>query len=425
MVYRALYPLFFLCAFLLAPFHKKVRAAFGLRLRSIKWPDWIGREPTLWVHCASGEFEYAKPVIEEWKKLSPECRVFVSYYSTSFIKPIEGHPLVDFSAPLPFDLPGPCKSFVTKVKPLALAISRTDIWPEVCHQVRQKKVPIFLFSATVSASNDHLGVQALIRRWRYSHVDHIYCVNEGDQTVLKNLNAKLDVKVMGDTRFDQVLKRLDHPKPLKNLNGNSKNTPCLVAGSTWPEDERALLPAVLSLLRANKLRLIIAPHEPTETHLSSLEKFCQQNQLSFNYYSKANNWTEPVLIIDQIGILAELYTWGDFAFVGGSFRQKVHSVMEPLAAGLITFTGPKIKNNSEALVFSQIPLDTELKVVNLAASSEELKNCLNAALNKQKDFTKFKTTIADYIKKQRGASARVVSQMLTTLGPHRQPAQLQ
>lgn len=42
---------------------------------------------------------------------------------------------------------------------------------------------------------------------------------------------------------------------------------------------------------------------------------------------------------------------GRLAFVGGSFRKTVHSVMEPLAAGCVCFFGPLHVNNREAIDF--------------------------------------------------------------------------
>jgi 3-deoxy-D-manno-octulosonic-acid transferase len=60
--------------------------------------------------------------------------------------------------------------------------------------------------------------------------------------------------------------------------------------------------------------------------------------------------------VDQTGILAELYTQAQFAFVGGSFKKTVHSVMEPLAAGCVTFVGPKHQNNREALAIKNVKL---------------------------------------------------------------------
>lgn len=108
---------------------------------------------------------------------------------------------------------------------------------------------------------------------------------------------------------------------------------------------------------------ILAPHEPTEPHLAALEKklhtqgFVAQRLSAWRGGAdKDLAATNAVTLIDRVGILAELYTQADIAFVGGSFKKKVHSVMEPLAAGCVTFVGPLHTNNGEALLFKDKPL---------------------------------------------------------------------
>ena len=76
----------------------------------------------------------------------------------------------------------------------------------------------------------------------------------------------------------------------------------------------------------------------SKEHLQSLQDSLAQLNIGSELYSNTETWRQPVLILDQIGILAELYTWGTAAFVGGSFKKQVHSVMEPLAAGLPVVT---------------------------------------------------------------------------------------
>ena len=124
-------------------------------------------------------------------------------------------------------------------------------------------------------------------------------------------------------------------------------------GSTWSEDESHLIPAISEALSQQLVvRFVIAPHEVDESHLQNLELNLKNKNLSYQRYSMSTTWSaNSILIIDQIGILAEIYTWGKMAFVGGSFKKQVHSVMEPLAAGLFTLVGPFHDNNREAVEF--------------------------------------------------------------------------
>ena len=55
-----------------------------------------------------------------------------------------------------------------------------------------------------------------------------------------------------------------------------------------------------------------------------------------------------VLIVDQIGILADLYNYSDIAFIGGGFSGKLHNILEAAAKGNFLLFGPNIDNYPEA-----------------------------------------------------------------------------
>ena len=63
-----------------------------------------------------------------------------------------------------------------------------------------------------------------------------------------------------------------------------------------------------------------------------------------------------LLSVDTVGDLFSLYTWAQVAFVGGSFKARVHSVMEPLCAQVPVLVGPYFHNSAEAQKFSSVPL---------------------------------------------------------------------
>jgi 3-deoxy-D-manno-octulosonic-acid transferase len=122
--------------------------------------------------------------------------------------------------------------------------------------------------------------------------------------------------------------------------------PTLVAGSTWPADEAALLPAV-AVVRAEvpDLRVVIAPHEPTADHVDSLVGRLESDGWAVRRLSTvmANRSAgdASAVVVDSVGLLAQLYAVGTVAFVGGAFdRTGIHSVLEPAAAGLPVSFGP-------------------------------------------------------------------------------------
>src|SRR5690606_38216073 len=118
---------------------------------------------------------------------------------------IEKDHLVDFSAPLPFDFPGPVRSFIKRINPKALFIARTDLWPEVLIQCERKKIPTILFSYYQSESK---GVIArLLRKWLLTKITHVDCVNTETVRQIEKVVGKDQVSAFGDTRFDRVIER--------------------------------------------------------------------------------------------------------------------------------------------------------------------------------------------------------------------------
>lgn len=114
----------------------------------------------------------------------------------------------------------------------------------------------------------------------------------------------------------------------------------------------------LTHLKFPKIRWIIVPHENTTEHLQSIKEKLHRLQLPFLLWSE-NSQTQlspsvPILIFDEKGWLAELYQLADLAFIGGSFKRQVHSVMEALGCGAPVLVGPYYKNNREAMEFSTL-----------------------------------------------------------------------
>jgi len=338
---------------LVALFNAKVSE--GLRLRRKRRTYSEFRQRPVWIHASSGEFEYAKSVIRELKNTYPSLPIVVTYFSPTYARNVENFPGVDFALPLPLDLPGPVSFFLKLIQPQLLLLSRTDFWPEVLTQTRKQNIPIHVFSYTQKSPDRMSSLARWVARWRLNMVDQIHCVSEEDKTNIRALNSITPVEVLGDTRYDQVRFRLDHPKDLPHLLKPSPDIPCLVAGSTWPEDETVLLAAVKPLLASRRLQLILVPHETDAKHLAAIKNQLAAHQLEFVLFSAREPWQpDQVLLVDEVGFLAELYSWGDMAFVGGSFKKTVHSVMEPLGAGLKTFVGPLHLNNREAIEFQSV-----------------------------------------------------------------------
>jgi len=418
-----LYPVFRLGFLITAQFNPKVRRS--LEMRKINHDRQIASggsnrrpERPVWIHCASFEFEYAKPLIRLLKTLRPQTQILVTYFSSSVERAVQTFPGVDHSCPVPWDQRSHLKAFFDTHDPQMLLISRTDTWPEMLDAATQRGIPRVLFAATLSSKSGRMKWYARpLSRLIVQKISSIFCVSEEDASNFRKLGFRGELKVLGDTRFDQVLDRLKHPKPIKALFSTEDSRRVLIAGSTWHEDEAVLLPAFVGL--KHRLALIIAPHEPTPLHLAQLKEKLEGLGLTYELYSQIQTpqTHADVVIIDVIGILAELYQLADYAFVGGSFRKSVHSVMEPLAAGLITVLGPKHENNREAIEFQSVPVSDQLQAVMIFSDHDSGGRLFERLVQSQTSEGRLgtKAKIKQAVSDRGGASQRVVEFVISKI----------
>jgi len=306
----------------------------------------------IWFHSASlGEFEQAKPIIEKLK-IEKKENIIVTFFSPSGFDNSRKYPYADIITYLPFDTKRNAQKFVSIIKPDLYIMMRYDIWPNLIWKLKQNNIPIFIVDATMKNNSSRTlpGIKSF-HKSLYKDISKILTVSKADAEAFKLFDMENDiVSVVGDTRFDRVYqksleaidKKLIHPDVLENKK-------VFVAGSTWEQDEEVILPAYTKLVKYDKdVILIIAPHEPTVLHLEKIENEFAGNIKTIRF-SYLNNYSgERVIIVDSIGILLRLYTFADVAFVGGSFKQNVHNVLEAAVYGIPVMFGPKISNSQEA-----------------------------------------------------------------------------
>ncbi len=306
---------------------------------------------TIWFHSSSlGEFEQAKPIIKKLK-VDKGYNIVITFFSPSGYENSLKYPYADMISYLPFDTQTKADKFVRIVRPDLLIMMRYDIWPNMIWKLKQENIPSFIVDATMKKSSVRaLPIIRSFHKILFGDVSKILTVSESDEEAFKIFNCKDEqVKVVGDTRFDRVYQKsvvaLDKKLIQQSILEGKK---ILVAGSTWEQDEEVILPAFIKLIKYEKdVILIIAPHEPTLLHLEKIENEFT-GILKTIRFSHLNSFTdERVIIIDSIGILLTLYTYADVAFVGGSFKQNIHNVLEAAVYGIPVMFGPKINNSQE------------------------------------------------------------------------------
>ncbi|MCH7962483.1 MAG: 3-deoxy-D-manno-octulosonic acid transferase [Bacteroidetes bacterium] len=307
---------------------------------------------TIWFHSSSlGEFEQAKPIIKKLK-VDKKFNIVITFFSPSGYENSLKYPYADMISYLPFDTKTKADKFIRIVQPDLFIMMRYDIWPNMIWKLKQENIPSFLVDATMKKSSFRaLLISRSFHKVLFGDISKILTVSESDAEAFKIFNCKDEqVKVVGDTRFDRVYQKSVIAINKKLIQQSIlKGKKILVAGSTWEQDEEVILPAFIKLTKYEKdVILIIAPHEPTLLHLEKIENEFA-GILKTIRFSHLNSYTdERVIIIDSIGILLTLYTYADVAFVGGSFKQNIHNVLEAAVYGIPVMFGPKINNSQEA-----------------------------------------------------------------------------
>ncbi len=359
-VYKIIYnlifiPLFYLSLWLAAVFNRKIRKGmlgrFGLaaRIRSLK-KEW-GASPVGILHCASlGEFEHIKPFLLELKKVKPEVKLVVLFFSPSGYEHSKSFPAVDAFLYSPHEWICSMWKFMNNLKPYFWIIAKYDVWPNQVWSARWLKIPVFLINASLrDRSSRLLWFTIPFNRTVYNDFTKILTVSENDSRNFTKLVDQEKLAMVGDTNFDQVLYRRDESLKLKIVPEHLlKDRWVFVAGSTWPEDHFHLLPAMQKLRKKyRQILCIICPHEPTDAHIQELMQKLQS--YGIRMLSDIQDYQgEPYIIIDRIGVLANIYALAKVAYVGGSFKQNIHNVLEPAVYKIPVVFGPVNHTSHEA-----------------------------------------------------------------------------
>ena len=334
-----------------------VRGRQGVLERMRRWsenardPD----RPVVWFHAPSvGEGLQARAVVEALRARRPDLQVVYTYFSPSaegFARSVPA----EYTDYLPWDLPAVVGRALDLVRPRVVAFSKTDVWPNLTREAERREIPTLLLSGTLPPNSSR--TRAAARRLlgpAYRRLRRIGAISAGDAERFGAFGVPETRRVvMGDARFDQVLKRAataaDSSWPARLA---SDRHFVVVAGSTWPADEERLLSALADTAdNLPALRLILAPHEPTEAHLRELEERLSRTGLPSQRLAsvEAAPVSSPVVLVDRVGVLGDIYAAADLAYVGGGWGTAgLHSVLEPAAFGAPVLFGPRHANAREA-----------------------------------------------------------------------------
>ncbi len=364
--------------------------------------------PRFWIHASSmGEYEQAVPLVRELLSRRRDAWVVLTLFSPSVYKHVRVTTERTVAIYLPFDSPANVRRFIRLVNPSVHVVIRHDIWPNYQRHLQRLRIPSILADASISdkrlkSANRFRGLYRQV----YSTFSAVCAISELNAERIKPLFPRPeDIFVCGDTRYDRVRERAMDTSKIEHLQKSGKFVyeRCLVVGSSWPEDEQVIFPAICKALQQfEDFSVIIAPHEITVEHLKSIEKYFSQEgapPVRLSRFEEDSAVSFRVLLVDRIGLLANLYALGAIAYVGGAFGVGVHSVLEPAAHGVCVSYGPRHLNSPEAKEMAgavSVPI----------ASAGAFERFLMQALEKREYTARRGQLTLDYMRKNFGASSK-------------------
>ena len=308
----------------------------------------IEDQKVIWIHVASvGEFEQAKPIIDSLK-IKYEIKILVSYFSSSTESAVSNYKNVDFHFYMLSDKEDQMKLLFDLLNPKILIIIKYEFWRNLILQAKLNSVPIVSVSSVFRKNQVYFYPIKFFKNI-LKNISLFLVQDENSMELLKKIKIK-EIKVIGDSRYDRVLKIFKKSIEIEGIEEftNKKNT--IVIGSAWKSDIEKIKNEIIRDLTDTKY--IIAPHNINSDEIEYLENTFINDTIKFSELPQ-KNVRKRILIIDNIGMLSSIYKYGKIAFIGGGFRGALHNTLEAAVWNLPVIYGNH-KNNRKFIEVDKI-----------------------------------------------------------------------
>jgi len=415
-VYNILYPVFLFFVFFLSIFNKKIRVGLAGRFESIHILNKYFNQDNIksniyWFHCSSyGEYLQVEQIINGLKKKENNCIILLSFFSPSgFVNCKNDN--VDCKIYLPFDFLWIIKKAIKIVSPNAIVLANNDIWYNFLNVSQSKNIKTYLIGAESKQFHKNIFSTAYyIYKPIYFSFSKIFAVDENDQkdifNYLKNKTIS-EIPITGNPRFDQVIQRSkkQHERGKIDI---SKREDILLMASMHKEDRNMILAQLIKYLKNTNIQVYWISHEPNSQENKYLCNIFNRNSLSTEVIDSIKSIVQTdsrIVIINTVGVLADLYWITKVAYVGGGFSSGVHNLMEPAVAGVPMIFGPRYKKFKEAVeIVSQ-------NAGRSISKSIDFNYFLNFYFNSEENLTHSSESARNIILNNSGASVKILNHL--------------
>ena len=291
----------------------------------------------VWFHAASlGEFEQGRPLMEKLRRLHPEKKILLTFFSPSGYEVRKNYEGADIVCYLPLDTPCNARRFVKRAHISEAYLIKYEFWRNYINVLHRRGIPCYSVSAIFRP--DQIFFRPYGRSYArvLKNLTHLYVQNETSRELLAKIGVTA-VSVVGDTRFDRVIDIRRAARPLPLVERFAGCWKVVVAGSSWQPDEDILIDYFNS---HPNLKLVLAPHVVSEEHLRQIEQKLRRPAVRYSAANSKSVAEVDCLIIDCYGLLSSIYRYATVAYVGGGFGVGIHNVPEAAVYGVPVIIGP-------------------------------------------------------------------------------------
>lgn len=303
------------------------------------------KDGTIWVHGASlGEFITLKPFLENLSAIYGKQHIVCTSTTMDGLRQLQKDELCGLATLLPIELPAFTIPFIEKIKPRAMLISETEIWPLMLATLARKKVPYGIINGRINEQS----VRFMRIAWPlfYEAINNLSFVCAQEKLYQKRFKilgvSPEKISITGCFKYDFIDTRVNEKETRKRFSiPENRNLICF--GSTHPGEEEIILDALEPLWSQIEATAIIAPRHVKRTN--ELTDLLRKRNLDFSLASKPGKAARHVILVDTLGELKNFYAISNLAFVGGSLVKKGgHNLLEPATYEVPVITGPETFN---------------------------------------------------------------------------------
>jgi len=316
-----------------------------------RWDERFGKVPGsckqggLWVHAVSvGEVLAVAPLVRHLIQNHTSLHIHITTTTPTGSAQVQRLFGVEVShSYAPYDIPLFLMRFLDTLRPKAMLMVETEVWPNLLHFAREREVATLLANARLSARS--------LRRYQrvdsfaqtvFAQIDHVAAQTEADADRLRMIGVNPGaIHVTGSIKFDVDVPAsvLEQSEVMRRM---WSGRPVWVAGSTHDGEESVILEAHQQLIKeVPDALLILVPRHPER--FDAVGSLAERYDFEVARRSLHDPVTEKtqVYLGDTMGELNVLIGAVNVAFIGGSFAKiGGHNVLEAAAQGIPVIVGP-------------------------------------------------------------------------------------